>query len=54
MNIKAIIIGSILGIALHYAVVALGLLISDALDKLGVLIGDVLDKLSQKTGKSKE
>lgn len=34
MNVKVIVIGSILGVVLHYAVVALGLLISYLLDKL--------------------
>ena len=34
MNIKVVVIGSILGIALHYAVVGLGLLISYAIDKM--------------------
>ena len=34
MNIKIIVIGSILGVALHYAVVAIGLLISYLIDKL--------------------
>lgn len=43
MNIKVIIIGSILGVALHYTVVAVGLLISY-----------LIDKLFSKTRKSKE
>lgn len=34
MNIKVIVMGSILGIVLHYAAVALGLLISYSIDKL--------------------
>ena len=34
MNAKAIVIGSILGVALHCAAVALGLLINYLIDKL--------------------
>ena len=43
MNVKVIVIGSILGIVLHYTIVALGLLISYS-----------IDKLFSKTRKSKE
>ncbi len=34
MNIKIIVLGLILGVALHYAAVALGLLVSYLIDKL--------------------